>query len=362
MKKMLTNARNLRALLFAGCLIGASACKKTDLIVLPEPNVVNPITDFEITRDPNDIFKYTFKNKSEKFKKLEWRFGDDTLKTDSNPTHRYFTTGKYLMNLTTISATGHRSKKQIDINIHPDSVMRITTQKLPGNQIRYGLVAKAPIGSVTWTFNEVSPAVTTTEANPVRTYEPGTFNTFTVKVTTVAGSTVSITSNNATAEGVLQDITQLREGYTISAENTYGANENSTKLLDGSVETKLTMGGRDGRWFTYPLQVSLNYTVAQTVKMYCIGNANDLPNRDVKSWSVQGSNDGITWEILDQRVMAKTFFAQMTDKGATTDAQRYKKLFFYAIADPKPFFKYRLSIESNWGEAAVHISEFRIYR
>ncbi len=182
------------------------------------------------------------------------------------------------------------------------------------------------------------------------------------KITTTDGSTATVSRNTATTEGFLEDITQARDSYTVSAENNYAAAENSQKLLDNDVNTKYTMGGRDGRLFTYPLMVTLIYREKQTVKTYAVGNSTDLPNRDPKSWNIQGSNDGVTWEVLDTRVMTKTFYDQMTALGATTDLQRFKKLFYYAIANPKPFTMYRWSITANWGDAALQTNEFRLYK
>lgn len=363
MRTLLTKQRFVKSIALLCCMAVAISCKKTGIEAIPDAAVINPITDFEIIKDPNDAFKFSFKNLSSKHKKLEWRFGDDSLTTETNPTHLYPTTGKYLMNLTSYSETGHKSRKQVDISILTDSVVKITTQKTSvANQVKFGLIVKAPVASVLWTFKDVTPAVTSTALDPVRTYAPGTFNTFTLKITTTGGSVINITSNNATTEGVLQDIVQLREGYEVSAENYYGANENSAKLLDNNLETKWTMGGRDGRLFTFPLLATLNFESKQTIKLYAIGNSNDNPNRDPKTWSLQGSNDGVTWEILDTRAMTKNFYDQMTALGATTDAQRYKQLFYYAIASPKAFFKYRLAIASNFGDAAMQLNELRLYR
>ncbi|MES2426329.1 MAG: PKD domain-containing protein [Bacteroidota bacterium] len=350
------------ALLF--CLATVVSCKKTpDAIPPADPVTVNSISDFEFVQDPADAFKFSFKNLSTKYKRVEWRFGDDTLTTEINPTHIYTATGKFSVILRTISETGSASQKLVDINIKPDSVIRITTAKtgVP-NQIKFGITTKSPVASVLWTFNDSKPAVTSTDLNPVRTYVPGAFNTVTVQITTTNGSVATLTTNNATTEGLMQEITAARDNYTTSAENILNTNENSPKLLDGNMETKYTMGGKDGRLFTYPLIITLNYSTPQAVKSYCIGSSNDNPPRDPKTWSVQGSNDGVTWETLDTRAMTKNFYDQMTALGAINDTQRYKQLFFYNIATPKAFTKYRWVINSNFGDAAMQVNEFKLYK
>jgi len=345
------------------CIAAVIACKKSAVIPQADPVTINPITDYEITNDAADAFKFSFKNLSAKFKRVEWRFGDDTLTAEINPTHIYRATGKYTVDLKTFSETGTSSRKMVVINIVPDSVVKITAEKTGVlNQIKFGVTAKAVIKSVLWTFSDVSPAVTSDLPNPVRTYIPGSFNPVTATVTTVNGSVVKVTVPNATTEGLVKEITQDRVDYNVSAENNLAAAENSTKLLDGDVTTKYTMGGKDGRIFTYPLLITVNYATPQVAKLYAVGNSSDLPTRDPKAWTVQGSNDGVNWEILDTRVMTKNFYDQMTALGATTDIQWFKQLFYYGIANPKPFLKYRWSISANWGDAAMQTNEFRLFK
>jgi PKD repeat protein len=347
------------ALLF--CL---GSCQKSNVDqVLPDPVVINPLSEFELVTYPNDPFKFTFKSSPSDYKTVEWRFGDDTLSNQSSPTHVFATSGKYQVDMRTISSTGNTSRRFYDINIIPDSVARMTLEKTSTlNQVKFGLVSKAEFKSVLWTFSDVTPAATSTSLNPVKTYVPGSFNTVTATITTVGGSTFSVTRNNATTEGLLQDITLGRESYTTSAENFYAPGENSTMLMDGNILTKYTMGGKDGRLFTYPLIITINFTEAQLVKTYCIGSSNDNPPRDPKTWTIQGSNDGVTWETLDTRAMTKNFYDQMTALGATNDTQKYKQLFFYGIAGPKLFTKYRWVINSNFGDSALQVNEFKLYK
>lgn len=367
MKNTFVKKRTIKYMLgVSSMLLGINvivSCKKTIDAVPPEPVIINSIADFEMVKDSTDAFKYFFKNLSSKYKKVEWRFGDDTLTNEINPTHIYATTGNYKVSLRTISSTGAVSEKLVVLNIASDSVMKFTTERtgVP-NQVKFGIASKSPVASILWTFNDIAPAVTSTELNPVRTYVPGAFNAVTAQITTTSGSVASLTTNNATTEGILQEITQSRADYTTSAENTLNTNENSPKLLDGNIDTKYTMGGKAGRLFDYPLIITLNYNTPQMVKSYCVGNSNDLPVRDPKAWRVEGSNDGVIWEILDTRTMTKNFYDQMTALGATTDAQRFKQLFFYSIAAPKAYTKYRWVITANFGDSAMQVNEFRLYK
>ena len=56
-----------------------------------------------------------------------------------------------------------------------------------------------------------------------------------------------------------------------------------------------------------------------TIKYYGIGSGNDAQDRDPKEWTLQGSNDGINWTVVDTRVMEKNFFDQRGGK--------YKEMF-----------------------------------
>lgn len=345
------------------CLATVLSCKKAAVdAVQTDPVIINSLTDFSFESDPADPFKFTFKNLSLKHKKTEWRFGDDTLSIADNPVHVYLSTGKFSVDVRTYSATGAVSRKLAYITIVPDIVIKITGVKTDvANQVKFGIISKSPVASVLWTFNDVSPGATSALANPVRTYGTGSFTSVTAKVTTTSGSVVSLTKNVST-EGMAQEITQGRASYTVSAENTLNSVEDSRSLLDGNLATKYTMGGKDLRLFTYPLIITVNYNTAQAVKVYAIANSNDNPPRDPKAWTIQGSNDGITWDILDTRIMTKNFYDQMTALGATTDPQRYMQLFYYAIANPKPYTKYRWVISANWGDAALQVNEWRLYK
>ena len=266
------------------CLVAFISCEKTIEESKPDPAIINPLTDFEVIKDPNNAFKYTFKNLSSKYKRVEWRFGDDTLNTNIDVTHTYVATGQYNVELRTYSETGNTSRKLMKVNIYPDSVIQITHKKtnVP-NEVELGLNVKGTIKSVLWTFNDAVPVTTSKELNPVKTYVPGMFNTLSVKVTTVDGSVATVTRKNATSAGFVKDITMERESYTVSAENTLLTTENSVRILDNNVESKFVIGGKAGRVFSYPYTVTINYLTPQEVKIYAVGNSNDLPVRDPKA-------------------------------------------------------------------------------
>lgn len=362
------------ALLF--CLAAAVSCKKNEVAAYVEPTYDMPITDYDIVPDANDAFTYSFKNKTTNYGKLEWRFGDDTLKFDVSPTHTYLTPGKYTVDLKSFSKSSSQStRKLVDINIIADSIVKITTTKastVPGfATLQFGLTAKAPIAKISWVFNDAATATaaaattTSTEQNPRKTYAVGTFNTFTVTVTTTKGSVVSVT-RNVTTEGIAEDITQKRIGYTTVLENggnaaNATANEGSSKLIDGNKETKFgyySSAGLNTWAFT------IQYETPVTVKLYAIANANDQANgRDPKEWYLDGSNDGVNWTQLDYQSNGTGFYDKATAAGATTDAQRYKRYWYYPVTTQAPFTMIRLRFPSGtFNGAGIQLAEFQLFR
>lgn len=345
----------LLMLVFAGTVV---SCSKSDKVFLePDPEIINPITDYKIvpTEDP---FTFKFENLSSKYSRLEWRFGDDSLRTDASPTHTYLTTGDFQVDLKAFNEAGISSRKLQKLSIIPDSVMKVTAVPTGvANQVRFALSSKAQISSAIWTFKETTPANTSTSLTPVKTLAPGSFNNFTVKVTTSTGSVVMLDKNVTTA-GVADNIT-LKGIYTPSIENTGNSNENAAKLIDGKLDTKIFKGGAKG---LLPLTFQFTYETPQTVKIYAIGSANDSPDRDPKVWTLEGSNDnGQTWEVLNSVTRTKTFFQQKTDEGAVGEA-RYKALFYFVVENPKPFLMYRWKVTELWGSNDFQISEIRLFR
>lgn len=333
-------------LLLAG---GISSCEKDQATnIVDEGPVINPFANFEIIKDPSDGFSYSFKNLSSKYERLEWRFGDDTLSTVASPSHVYLTTGKYSVDLKTFSSTGNVTRKLVDINIIPDSIAKVTAVKTGVlNQIQFGITVKAKVKSVTWTFQDVTPSVISTELAPVRTYAAGSFNAFQVRIETDKGSVVNL-SKFVTPEGIADNITRSYVAFTPSSNNT-NTNENAVKLLDNNLDTKVYLGGPP-----LPLIFKFQYASAQTVKIYAIGSGNDSETRDPKTWTLEGSNDDNSWTVLDSRSQTSTFYVQA--------GKLYKKLFYFAVAEPKPFIYYRWRITALSGSANFQASEIRLFR
>jgi PKD repeat protein len=326
----------------------ASCSKNKSGVEVIDEEGPRPFVDYQIV-DADDPFTFDFKNKSTNFKSLQWRFGDDSVSTEDSPKHVYLTTGIFEVNLTALGETGSSAKKLVKINIRPDDVVAITAVKTGvANQIKFlaepkkGLVIK----SIEWSFNEVSPAVKSTELSPTRTYAAGSFNGFSVKITSSKGSVINF-SKFVTPEGVAENITSAAV-FTPSSNNS-NTNENAVKILDGKVDTKVYLGG-----VALPLTFKFAYPSPQTVKIYAIGNANDSESRDPRVWTLEGSNDETNWTIVDSQSLTTSLYAKGGNK--------YKQMHYFAVANPQPFAFYRWRITAMWTSTNFQVSEFQLFR
>ncbi|HWZ34649.1 MAG TPA: PKD domain-containing protein [Mucilaginibacter sp.] len=364
-----------------------ASCSKKVESVQADPPINNPIADYTVTPDANDGFTFKYNNLSKNYDKsrIEWRFGDDTLNTTESPTHTFLATGKYVTDLKIYSSTGSFSHKYININIAPDSVLKVSSVKT-GNpyELAVSLTFKGNVKSVVWAFSDIDPAtsnVNTVTYNNVttvtRTFIFGSFNSFSVTVTSDKGSVATL-SRNITPDGIVTDITQSRIAYDSNNHNlVQGPNEDYPKMIDGNTKTKF---GYYSAWAVSPEIFWLQFPAPVTVKLYGIENGNDSEStRDPKEWYIEGSNDSTdgyngTWDQLDYRSGSNPTYpgalpmTPMPGKGfadyLTAIGQyptRYYRFFYYPIINPKPYTYYRWRIVNTF-QNRFQIEEFRLYK
>ncbi|MGH2623849.1 MAG: discoidin domain-containing protein, partial [Sphingobacterium sp.] len=128
-------------------------------------------------------------------------------------------------------------------------------------------------------------------------FEPGTFKEVKLHIKTPQGSN-AILDLLISELGIIRDVTNFDNLFTISHENTGGpdGDEGSKKLIDNNLKTKVFLGGT-GNDLTWQFE----YFVPQIVNGYSMTSGNDAPERDPKRWKVEGSQDGETWTIIDER-------------------------------------------------------------
>jgi|GEM_PF-728713 len=135
-----------------------------------------------------------------------------------------------------------------------------------------------------------------------------------------------------------QDFTN--NGGTITAQYTNANSaENYPRLIDNDPTTKY--------YISYAaVWVQYQSTAPVVVAQYTITSANDSPSRDPKDWTLQGSNNGSSWTVLDTQ-SGQAFATRFLTKS-------------YLIANSTAYTYYRLNITANSGATATQFAELEL--
>lgn len=139
-----------------------------------------------------------------------------------------------------------------------------------------------------------------------------------------------------------QDIIANGGTLSVSKDNSGGPNagEGSLKVIDNNTGTKFLNN------YESPLWIQFHCTAAAVAAQYTLTSGGDAPDRDPKDWTLQGSNDGTAWTILDTR-NAEVFTGRTQTKT-------------YTVQNPGLYAYYRLNITANNGGGLFQMSEWRL--
>jgi hypothetical protein len=114
----------------------------------------------------------------------------------------------------------------------------------------------------------------------------------------------------------------------------------------GETVDKLTDGILTNKWgiTAATAWIQFAYSTPQIKNMYSLTSAPDGPNRDFKTWTVEGSNDGTTWTLLD----TQTDHLAWATRSATLD--------FY-FTNTTAFTYYKLNLAANQGDGYIQLAE-----
>lgn len=120
------------------------------------------------------------------------------------------------------------------------------------------------------------------------------------------------------------------------------AGEGAGKLIDNSENTKYCTRFYGSAW------VNFQSARPAEVTLYSITAADDQDARDPRSWTLEASNDGESWELVDSRSNQVFPYRHVTQ--------------YYACAQPaKPFTHFRLNItENNGAEGLLQLAEWQL--
>ncbi|MBC9932243.1 chondroitinase-B domain-containing protein [Chitinophaga qingshengii] len=137
------------------------------------------------------------------------------------------------------------------------------------------------------------------------------------------------------------DITDNGGVITGQYPNTTKPSEDIPSLIDNDIASKYFRSGRTALWVQY------KSSVPAAVTKYTLTSANDVPARDPKNWTLQGSNDTLTWTTLDSR-SGETF----ATRGLTRT---------FTCSNSTVYRYYRLNISSNNGDTGTQLAEWELF-
>ena len=146
-----------------------------------------------------------------------------------------------------------------------------------------------------------------------------------------------LSGSDAMKQGLLNDCAQ---GGTVSASLEYrDAGEVASAAFDDDSRTK---------WLATEASAWLRYQAksACAARFYTLTSADDEPARDPKEWALEGSNDGETWAVLDERHNEDFAFRHQTR--------------VFALQKPGPFQSYRLRVTANHGDGKLQLAELEL--
>ena len=147
-----------------------------------------------------------------------------------------------------------------------------------------------------------------------------------------------------------------------------GSGETYSNLFDGNTGTKLysseAVDGTPTSWHVVVLRL---VDSAAPVTAYNFYTANDYIRRSPSDWSLEGSRDGVTWELLDERRWAP--HTTFTDKGKYSDNSIKTKPFNNGVnyqfeTDVPPTFNgkfLRFTFKKTAGNTILQLSELMVF-
>ncbi|GAA2606701.1 MULTISPECIES: fibronectin type III domain-containing protein [Streptomyces] len=129
-------------------------------------------------------------------------------------------------------------------------------------------------------------------------------------------------------------------GGVLTAQYPGTGGESEHKLIDNDVTTKYYTP-RASAWMQY------RSTTAAALDRYTLTSANDAPDRDPRDWTLEGSQDGNAWTVLDSR------------QGETFSGRQQTREF--AVAGTTAYSHYRLTVTRNNGSPALQLAEWELW-
>lgn len=165
--------------------------------------------------------------------------------------------------------------------------------------------------------------------------------------------------NNATSKTVKIAEWEINGFYINNYDMTFNPSGNLSAQWDGNYDEekgvderyeKLIDKNRSGKYLpSYRKTFWATYRSARPAKLYAysLTSANDGANRDPKNWTLYGSNNNSTWEVLDKQEN-QTF--------------QYRFSTLYYVCNTTNKYRYfKLDVDENHGEKNVQLAEWQLF-
>ncbi len=330
------------------CLILASissACTKDEQgvpeIIEKEPKPTAAFT--YALANANDPFTYKFDNKGTNFMETRWSFGDDSTSSVAAPSHTFLNTGTYVVKMVALNGEGYWAQREETIRISAANLIKVNTKTLGAGKLNLSFTTSMAVSKTEWRDGyKSSGAILSTDKTIDLTFDPGTFKEIQLKLTTAKGS-VALMNLFVSELGLIKDVTTFENMFSVSHENNGGPDggEGSKKMIDGDITTKIFVGGVGPN-----MSWQFLFDSPQVVNGYSMTSGNDSPDRDPRRWKVEGSIDGKTWVVVDER--GPEYFTE----------RRQSRTFRFTNTTAYNYYKFSMT-ELNGG-SNFQISEVRI--
>lgn len=117
--------------------------------------------------------------------------------------------------------------------------------------------------------------------------------------------------------------------------------ENVDKVIDNDPGTKYLT-------FVSTAWMQWKMTKAWAATKYTLTSGNDDDTRDPRDWTIEGSNDGVNWTVLDK----KTDFPKF-------ESRKLKKTFL--MSNRSAYTYYRMNVTKNWGSSIFQLADWILY-
>jgi hypothetical protein len=135
------------------------------------------------------------------------------------------------------------------------------------------------------------------------------------------------------------------QGGTITASlaTDVKATEDRAKAFDNNVNTKWFVSATRTPWIAYQFPGGATYAI----NLYTVTSANDMPGRDPKDWRLEGSNDLVSWTVLDTRT--NEVFASRFQTNT------------YSFTNTTAYGAYRFFVTANSGATQCQFAELQLF-